>query len=179
MAKENPVAKPLPLVALDPGKRYSGIALFVGGRLKAAARPAPGEAARCADAELAAMTGRAVVAWARRMAKGPFDAVAEHMVARGASFKTTSLLELCTVAGWLCGAADSAQLVPVSTWKSNYKKAVVHGWIAKELDAEEEAVLGAAVAQLNPRERGDVLDAVGIGLWALGRDVRQHKKPTK
>jgi hypothetical protein len=173
---KNTCSENLALVAVDPGKRYCGMALFVDGRLVAAGRPNPGELARGHDnAELAAMTGRAGVAWARRHSPGPFSVVAEHMVARGASFKTTSLLELCTVAGWICGAGETGRLVTVSEWKSNYKKSVVHGWIAKELTAEEEAVLGAAVAELNPRERGDVLDAVGIGLWALGRDVRRHK----
>jgi len=164
----------LPLLAVDPGKRYAGLALFRGKTLWDAGRPDPGDGVREPNDVLTEMTSRAVVEWARDRG-GRFNCCAEFMQARGRSFKTTSLLELNAVSGWACGAADNGYLVQVKDWKSTYTKAMIAAWVARELGSTEEQLLAGILAPMSPDQRSDVVDAVGIGLWAVGRDVRLHK----
>jgi len=64
--------------------------------------------------------------------------------------------------GWL-------KLVPAAEWKANLSKAIHHARIAKVLDLGEGVVLSAGVLNVPKTHHKEVLDAVGIGLHALGR----------
>lgn len=174
------------LLAVDPGKRYAGCAMFKDGKLFRAGRPAPGEDRQIPDHELALLTIEGCLEWAQGSAES-FGVCAEWMVHRGYGSKTTgTLLELCAVSGALVSIARasgfSGELVPVSTWKGSAKKTIHQPWILDTLNAEELAVLcrctGESEARLRSVSSGaasDVVDAVGIGLWALGRDARLMK----
>ena len=63
--------------------------------------------------------------------------------------------------------ASAIELVPPHKWKGNVPKAVMLKRIESKLDTEEKEILSQiSVAK---SKRHDVLDAIGIGLWALGR----------
>ena len=172
------------ILAVDPGKRYAGVAMFEDGLLVACGRPDPGTRVQAPDHALALMTGEAVVAWADETTEGSWAPVVEWMQHRGYRSKTShTLSELCAVAGFVLGAAEgSGILAPVSEWKSTYPKTVHQPWILSALNAAELAILERAtdrsVDQLRAVSQdaaSDVVDAVGIGLWAVGRDARIHK----
>lgn len=63
----------------------------------------------------------------------------------------------------------TSRLVTPSDWKGQLPKAVSHARIAGALTELERGVLAAACGPLPKGSRHNVWDAVGIGLWALGR----------
>lgn len=62
------------------------------------------------------------------------------------------------------------------TWKGTIDKAVHHPRIRAALTDREAAVLAAAEAGVAKSKRHNLLDAVGIGLWALGRMGHQARQ---
>lgn len=86
------------------------------------------------------------------------------------------LLDLAFLEGALAAAASSFSLVPARSWKGNVKKDVLQERISKRFDITkggdpiESAVFHDAVQKIRSAEkRGSVIEAVGIGLWAVGR----------
>jgi hypothetical protein len=59
--------------------------------------------------------------------------------------------------------------VKPATWKGQVKKEVHHARILKALLHEEVLLLTAFLEPVAKAKRHNVLDAVGLGLWALGR----------
>lgn len=178
------------LLSVDPGKRYAGAAMFKDGKLFRCGRPAPGTHAAKPDHELALDTVAAMLEWAQGSAHR-FAVVAEWMVHRGYGNKTGgNLLELCGVAASLVSVARASGfegvLTPVSEWKGSARKAVHQPWILNSLDPGELAILLRCTGEPESRlravaskEASDIVDAVGIGLWALGRDARLQKPGKK
>lgn len=110
---------------------------------------------------------------------------------------TPHVVQLAAVGGTLAGlyaGAHGAKVVPVtpSKWKGSLPKPVCHGRIWAKLTLDERAILGGAatLAKIDEAKRkgalarwakagGDyypaswlthnLLDAVGIGIWRLGR----------
>jgi hypothetical protein len=80
------------------------------------------------------------------------------------------LIGVALTVGGLKFAARTARevrLVLPHEWKGNVPKAVMLKRIESKLDDDEKEVL--AQAAIAKGHRHDVVDAIGIGLWALGR----------
>jgi len=186
---ENP---PQWLLTVDPGKRYAGLALWLRGRLVACGRVCPGEDRRDLDGPaLMTLTADAILAWATERTDGaPWATVAEFMSAQGRyNQMNADLLELCGVSGAVSTASrvmgQEGISCRVATWKRNKRKADTHPQFRALLTDEErqaanetlltfKSATGRAVdeddvwsARLS--KPADIVDAVGIGLWALGR----------
>lgn len=73
--------------------------------------------------------------------------------------------------GWVC----AVEAIPPARWKGQAPKDVIHGRVRACLDAVETAVLESCLTRIPARFRHNALDAVGIGLWAIGRRERGIK----
>ena len=76
-----------------------------------------------------------------------------------------SLIELALVAGQLGG--PSAAYVTVNRWKGSTPKAIQNRRTRERLCDRERAILDAALGASTRDQALEILDAVGIGLWAL------------
>lgn len=141
------------MIAIDPG-RSTGWARFERGRLVAAGHT---------DGD-------------RPVVPAPDDGVSVIEVPSPGDQRApvVDLLVLARRAGLVAGVLAAARLagpfrldageffVAARTWKGSVPKLVMGKRILALLDAEE---LGA----LGPKARHDAIDAVGLGLWKLGR----------
>lgn len=64
------------------------------------------------------------------------------------------------------------EYVEPATWKGQLSKEICHARIWDRLDANERAIVAKAGESMAPSKRHNMLDAVGIGLYALGRGLR-------
>lgn len=90
------------------------------------------------------------------------------------------LVDVAVMAGLVIGLAVSKGAEIVQTprpaeWKGQVPKAVLHSRLWSLLSAVEEASLRADLSAVATSKRHNVLDAVGIGLWALRRMERGGK----
>jgi len=173
------------LLSVDPGKKYSGVAFFRDGVLVAADRPWPGRNSQLPDVELLLGTVAAVIEWGDQLEPAGYDVAAEWMEMRGRRSPTTyTLPPLWGVGASVAAIAKSrgfeGQLLPVSTWKGPLPKKKHHPMILAALTPAEVAVVVEATGQtlealiaVQSADASDVVDAVGIGLVALGRDPRK------
>lgn len=86
------------------------------------------------------------------------------------------LLNLAFLEGALALAAPSFSLVPARSWKGNAPKAVMQDRIVKRFDELaggdpiESSIFTNAMQKIRSQEkRGSLIEAAGIGLWAVGR----------
>ena len=148
------------LVSVDPGKRRCGVAVWVDGVL--------------AWAGLVAVRTTARMVWtANRMACAVRDAVLAHGGAGavwvvedqvdypGQGAKQSDLDSLRAVVRSLRAVSDSLSTVRPSEWKGNVPKPVHHRRVRAVLSSAE-------LGRLSSLDL-DTLDAVALGLWALGR----------
>lgn len=183
------------LLALDPGARDAGLAVFAAGELAAAwwlraEAPLLPACAVCqrrrspcphsADpAQLAAMLDEA-----RRLA-GPLDGfgivVTEWPYVPGPARRLdpAPLLDLAGLAAALCceavRAGARALRYPPVCWKGNLRKDRFQCEILASLtEPERERV---PRSERSGKYRSDPLDAVGLGLFVLGRLGRWHSAP--
>lgn len=80
------------------------------------------------------------------------------------------LIQIALVAGALAHAVAPfgfVSFVRPHAWKGNAKKEAIEGWIRARLSPAESAVLAACDVPASLKH--NVIDAVGIGMWALGR----------
>jgi hypothetical protein len=100
----------------------------------------------------------------------------EYMQTRkGMSAAHDNLIQLTWVSGLLAGYLDTELLaVPANDWTGGRKKEANHPVIESFLDAAEMVVLRKGMASTIKGHHKEVLDAVGIGLWAVGR-FTQHR----
>lgn len=143
------------LLAIDPGE-HTGWALFdSGGRLEACGLCAPAEVEAHAHA-----VDTLVVEWPRARAYGA-------RIAGGA------LIQLAAYAGIVIGSVKHKELRKVfpEAWKGTIPKPtkgnayIIEIRVRRILTAQESLALPAKV-------RHDVFDAIGLGLFALGRAQR-------
>ena len=139
------------LVAIDPGKHASGIAEFDGGIL--------------------------TYAWLGNSVSLNAD---EFVVEIPQVYRTglrkgdpNDLIDLAFAAGMMIGQADPHDSIDTtkvrpSVWKGQAKKDVIRRRIEKRLQASEMQVM-AAVDRVTGAKAHNVWDAVGIGMWRLGR----------
>lgn len=155
-------APPGQLVTVDPGKRRCGVALWVDGVLAWAGLV---EARQRRGAWTAAATARAVYNAVRARGEGGAVWVVEDQQNYpGQGARTRDLDSLRAVVQALRMQAGSLSVVRPSEWKGSVPKKVHHVRIAALLSGVELSRLTATDA--------DTLDAVALGLWALGRTGR-------
>lgn len=157
------------ILAIDPGVHHHGLALFLDdGRLfRCALMPGPGGRRvplAVAAAGLAVRTKNWADAWWGGVVV-PARIVAELPQDRGqARVPPADLIALSVVLGWTLGAlGEPATLISPSEWKGSTPKAQHQPRIIAALSAEEAAMIPSGALAHN------VIDAVGIGLWAVGR----------
>ena len=150
------------LVAVDPGVRESGVAVYHGGRLWSATRVSTD------DMFLHLPGANSVIVEAPQVYGG-----------RSARGSTQDLLDLSRVVGRVEQKAPHARVVAPREWKGTVPKDIMCRRVWRrlsEVEQERTALPGAqrkllhapAVVALSKRTT-DVLDAVGLGLFALGR----------
>lgn len=156
------------LLCVDPGLRGCGVAEFEGIDLKRAAYVKnPVETGRGYIAHK--MMAYEVQSWARTAVVLGASAIIEHpRIYPGSAQQKGDLNDLLDVAG--VGAAVSVHFMkPVtvfpSDWKGNVPKDMMTERIRRALTDEERARIEKCPASL----MHNVLDAIGIGLWKLGR----------
>ena len=89
----------------------------------------------------------------------------------GSIVSKQSLLKLSFRAGYLVGQLRPREVTAVKPreWKGQAPKAVDHNRTRRILTIEELDVLIAEMGRYRKSEQHNIMDAVGIGLWKLGR----------
>ncbi len=154
------------LLAVDPGLRGCGVALFRGGRLEQAAYVDGLPHAQRAQA-WTAMVGAVVDFVGARALDYLAIELPQVYVASRSKGDPNDLIQLAAVVGGLCLAFEAAQqrVYLPAEWKGQAPKEVIHGRVDKRLNEDEAAAISC-------RRKGllhNVKDAVGIGLVFLGR----------
>jgi hypothetical protein len=154
---------PFGLIAIDPGKHHLAWAKFLEGRLVACGL-AEGEPRELADVlEEIGARGEAVIEVprvypSRRWRGDPNDLIDVALTAGVA-------------AGVLCRLGTKIEYVRPGTWKKNVPKRIHNDRVRSALDDHERLLFETCgVAAF---KRHNVLDAIGLGLWRLGRKVER------
>lgn len=163
------------LLAVDPGLRACGCAVFSDGALVAASYVCSTLGRETAAQAVA--TARAVAAYAQRLC-GVVDEVALEWpvvyatrIRRGlAGADPNDLLGLAAVDGAVAAlvGAPSVTYAP-REWKGQMPHGALEARVRSRLDAGELRVLNDAVAALPASKSHNVVDAVGVGLHQVGR----------
>lgn len=162
------------LVAFDPGLRGTGVAVFKDGMLT-----------RCAYVKSPNLRGRGAKAW-RDMglavatwvfegspwSSNPAEVAHEQMQVYRAGLQKgnpNDLLELSGVCGWAAALLEPESVVSYlpRKWKGQVPKDVHHRRIKAEMSEVEHDALHAAKCPASLQH--NILDAIGIGLFHLGR----------
>jgi hypothetical protein len=61
------------------------------------------------------------------------------------------------------------EYVEPHAWKGSVDKNIHHARIWAKLSTDEQAIVSTAARGVAPSKRHNILDAIGIGLWAIGR----------
>lgn len=83
----------------------------------------------------------------------------------GSKIPVQDILDLAWAAGECSMHFDSVQRVKPGVWKGNVPKNIHQEWVKDTLNEQERAVL----AGLPKYKLVEILDAVGIALWRVGR----------
>lgn len=153
------MSPPSLLVSVDPGKRRCGVALWVDGVLvwagRVAGRQRRGHWSSVVVAQAVAVEVR------NRGGVGAAWVVEDQQDYPGQGAKTADLDALRAVVRSLRAVSESLSTVRPSEWKGNVPKAVHHRRVRAVLSSAE-------LGRLSSLDL-DTLDAVALGLWALGR----------
>lgn len=168
------------LLAVDPGIRGSGAALFVGGRL-AWADYVKNPARKGNRADAAGSMALAVVEWARARVATLDDLAAEWMqiyagqIRAGASKGDPN--DLLALTGVVSGVAAVVGVTATAylprEWKGQLDKAAMHARIRGRLSEAELCNADCACRRAKSLAH-NVMDAIGIGLFHLGRLERRR-----
>jgi hypothetical protein len=144
------------LVAIDPGVLNLGWALFEHGRLS-----------RCGLSQASSPVEHAgnIAALYR-----PDVVVLEKMTVRDIP-NALDLLNVTETGAFVAGSLLPAFLYSAtpSRWKGNVPKLIHHARLARVLTEGEHAVAFADVEPIRASLQHNVWDAIGLGLWGLGR----------
>lgn len=154
------------MLCVDPGVRGCGVAEFVEGKLVRAAyvkNPSSGRGYAVANS-LARTLQKSIVTYHHDIA------VIEYPRAYGSVHQKgdpNDLLDVAAVGAAVSMLFDPSNIESVfpSDWKGNVPKQKMLVRIFGKLSLVERAV----IQQANKSDMEDVLDAIGIGLWKLGR----------
>lgn len=153
-----PGVHPSHTVALDLGKNVCGAAVFSGRSLT--------QVASVRTSLLAVFLHNTV--GPSNASRGGASLVVERPVRRrGTRARYKDVDTLTTLAKDIKSAYSFARLVSPEGWKGQVPKLVHQARIIEELDAAETAVVQPWME--SDRNWKDICDAVGIGLWFLGR----------
>ena len=157
------------VLAVDPGTHSTGWARFEGGTMVAAGVALGGTGAQPARV---VATARAVEL-ANGSPTGLDELVVEypqvHKYGSAAKADPDDLLALALVAGAVLQTYPDARarLVRPAQWKGQVPKAVMGRRVMEHLTPPERGVVDAVAMAHKPDH--NMLDAIGIGLWHLGR----------
>lgn len=166
-------------LAIDPGLRGCGVALLRDGQLeKACYLPNPVKSGKGPDSWMA--MARAVLTWLPIPADDIDSLTIEGQHIYGATKMGASagadpndLLELAGVAGCLYAILEPKvrRRVEPREWKGQVSKVICQLRVNKRLSPEEAArIVLPSTRTGKPSELAhNVYDAIGIGLWAVGR----------
>ena len=147
------------LVAIDPGAKHLGWARFDGGVLVSCGLSKARTPGAHAD------NVRHAISW------WPVDIVIVEQMSPRDLPNEADLLRVtetgCYVAGEL--QPRTFRLVPARTWKGSVPKDIHHRRVRAKLSTVEIARLERGLEGVAPRLQHNVLDAVGIGLFGVGR----------
>lgn len=140
------------LIAIDPGE-YAGVALFLDDQL--------------AETQLVVNAPYRGWVW-----PGPYGIPVVCEVPQkytGSPVDMKNLLTLAFTAGYLVSSMQPSKLTRVfpREWKGQRPKNVDNKWTLRLLSDQERHIL--EVSNIPKAKMDNVLDAVGIGLWQLGR----------
>lgn len=171
------------LVAVDPGLPGCGVAIFRDGLLYWAGWVAVAGAGRGPQRWIP-LCDRLVSEVAARLGSGEIEMVCEfpRLRAAGRQVGTThsvdpaDLMELAGFVGCLCGSVhgrlthNQPAVVLPEQWKGGTPKEICHSRVRQRLIyAGEQGNLTLTEREVRRGALHNVLDAVGIGLWRLGR----------
>jgi hypothetical protein len=153
------------LVAVDPGKELAGVAYFRDDTLVAAALIRP-------DPATPYWVARFVAEWVQREVKEPLDAIlceAQQIYPGPRKADPNDLLPLAYVAGAVQARINAGQygLVLPRVWTGGVPKDVRVRKVLNELTPEETDVFNEVAGPKGKMH--NVVDAIGIGLFALKR----------
>lgn len=152
------------MIAIDPGKRCSGVAMF----------DSDGKLVRAFLTNRAQIKGPRNIDW--MLSVGEFqielqeDVIIEMPKVYPGAAKTNlnDLLDLAAVVGAHSMRADLrralVKLVHPQDWKGQVPKEIMNARVLGKLTKAEQATIEGAGAKTH-----NILDAIGIGLWHLGR----------
>ncbi len=172
------------LAAVDPGVHGCGVAIFDGGTLIEAHYTCPSRnpfhksehACGLVTPGIPDIQGRGNYARAHCTAREALaamgwvdDLIVEHMFKYPGMDKinVNDLLDVQTVAAMVAASHSSAISVYPPQWKGNVPKKIMTERIKKLLTPKERAILDAGDWPKSLEH--NVVDAIGIGLWRLGR----------
>lgn len=152
------------MIAIDPGKRSSGVAMF----------DSNGKLVRAFLTNKDSIKGSRRLDWVFSAGEFTIEPL-EHVVIEmpkvypgAAKTNLNDLLDLAAVVGAHAMRAyrrqASVQLVHPQEWKGQVPKKIMNARVLSKLSGEEQATIEGAGAKTH-----NILDAVGIGLWYLGR----------
>lgn len=161
------------VVGVDPGLTSTGVAIFAAGTLASALEYTPKnrQALLTALAEYQRTAGPPLC-WHRIVIEFPQIYRASRSKAR-----PSDLMKLAHFVGQL-NREGHAELVTPKEWSGGTPKATKASEAANSVRAKRiRAALSEAEAELVDWRCDDVIDAVGIGLWALGRLELKRRYP--
>lgn len=171
------------LVAVDPGLSGCGVAIFRDGQLHWAGLVTAAGAGRGVQRWIPLCERVVSEVWSiiecdeiEMVCEFPRLRAAGRQVGATHSVDPADLMELAGFVGCLCGMVSArlthnqpAVVLP-EQWKGGTPKEICHARIRKRLTASSERDnLALTERVVRPSALHNVLDAVGIGLWRLGR----------
>ncbi len=145
------------VVSCDPDTKKPSYAYFVGGGLQSVcmtasprqAPPYPRETLLVIEAQFLSLVGK-------KIGPGQYQQI-----------RAEDILNLAWAAGECSMHFDTAQRVSPATWKGSVSKEIHHEWVHAVLSDQEKFACG--IGKRSKTQLREILDAVGIGLWKLGR----------
>ena len=149
------------MISIDPGTKVLGEAFWIGGKLEG-----------CGVIRTEGRTLGEKISGLPTRDGGQDLAVCELMDANGLRVPANDLIAVQAV-GCVYAArmAREVKLVLPRTWKGNVPKRIHHPRIRAALSPDERDILQIGLDTAPKGHHKEILDAVGIGLWALGRKV--------
>lgn len=155
------------LVTVDPGVKATGIAHFIDKKLH--------RVALVRSSGLTSMIGSLFnVEWPVYFSLNELIVERPTVYRRGSKGDPNDLISIAIVAGaaamaFGCETWTSIEFIEPRTWKGSVKKTVHNARIIKRLDKEELEVMNTRLDGVPKGLIHNVVDAIGIGLYKLGR----------
>jgi len=150
------------LIAIDPGLRQMGWALFKGPRLKAVGLT------RASKTEKNLM--RIAEEHSSQLPDAHLAVVEQMLTYRRKGYALPSVMQLAHLAGYAAALYESAELVPTTTWKGGMSKEDHHAWLWENLPPADRKVLKKFLPDFPERLQHNILDAVGLGFWYVSQE---------